>query len=65
MGREQLTDQVCRVAINLSRNCNFAVFPCRDDKRPTRPEKDGGHGWKDGTTEPDRIAWLWQRCPAR
>ena len=52
------TDQACRLAINLSRNASFAVFPCREDKRPACP-----HGFKDASKDADGIAALWLRYP--
>jgi hypothetical protein len=52
------TDEACRLAINLARNCGFAVFPCREDKRPTCP-----HGFKDATKDADAIAALWLSHP--
>jgi hypothetical protein len=54
---------VCRMAQALARNLDYAVFPCGEQKKPTRPEHEGGHGFKDATKDPDRIAWLWQRWP--
>jgi hypothetical protein len=48
-------DEACRIAQNLGRNCGFAVFPCREDKRPACP-----HGFKDGSTKPAEIAELWR-----
>lgn len=53
-----MSDEACRLAQNLARNRGYAVFPCRDDKTPTTP-----HGFKDGSTDPERIAWLWRRYP--
>jgi hypothetical protein len=50
--------EVCQLTQNLARNCGYAVFPCGEDKRPTTP-----HGFKDASTDPDRIAWLWQHYP--
>ena len=52
-----------RLAVNVSRNSGFAVFPCGGNKKPSRPQREGGHGCKDATTDPERIAWLWQRWP--
>jgi hypothetical protein len=55
---------VVRLAQNLARNCNFAVFPCGDDKRPTRPAEEGVvHGFHDATTDPDQISFLWEHWP--
>lgn len=55
--------EAARLAANLARNCAWAVFPCRDDKKPARPKREGGHGCKDATTDPERIMWLWHRWP--
>jgi hypothetical protein len=49
---------VCRLAQNLARNCGYAVFPCREDKRPACP-----HGFKQASKKPDEIAELWRRWP--
>jgi hypothetical protein len=51
-------DDVCRLAQNLARNCGYAVFPCNDDKTPACP-----HGFKNASTEPDRITRLWRDHP--
>jgi hypothetical protein len=63
-------DEVVLLAQNLARNCGYAVFPCHSapdnkalDKAPTRPKRDGGEGFKDASTDPDRIAWLWRKWP--
>jgi hypothetical protein len=53
--------EAARLAVNLARDCSWAVFPCGDNKKPVRPEREGGHGCKDATTDPERIAWLWRR----
>jgi hypothetical protein len=61
-----MSDEIMRLAQNLARTCGYAVFPMRlvgNKKLPTRPEKDGGHGFKDATKDPDGIAWLWQHWP--
>jgi hypothetical protein len=51
-------DDVCRLAQNLARNCGYAVFPCRDDKRPVLK------GWPNrASTERDAIALLWRDHP--
>jgi hypothetical protein len=62
---------VCRMAQALAKNSGYAVFPCRlvilpggkVDKPPTRPESAGGHGFKDATKDPDKIAFLWRHWP--
>ena len=57
-------DDVLRMAINLARNASYAVFPCGDNKRPTRPSEEGVlHGFHDATTDPAQIAWLWANWP--
>jgi hypothetical protein len=52
-----------QLAINLARNCGYAVFPCGENKKPTRPKNQGGTGLKDASTDPDIIRWLWQYWP--
>ena len=56
-------EEACMLACNLARNCQFAVFPCSEAKTPTRPKDQGGTGYKDASTDPDKIQWLWQRWP--
>lgn len=56
-------DDVCRLAQNLARNCGYAVFPVSESKRPTRPKSEGGTGCKDASSDPDFIAWMWDRWP--
>jgi Bifunctional DNA primase/polymerase, N-terminal len=55
--------EACYIAQNIARNCGYAVFPCGEDKKPTRPKRDGGQGLKDATTDPEQIAALWRRWP--
>jgi hypothetical protein len=55
--------EVCQLAQNVARNAGLAVFPCSARKTPTRPERDGGHGYKDASTDPEVIAWLWRHWP--
>jgi hypothetical protein len=55
--------EICRLAQNLARNCNYAVFPCSEQKMPLRPKREGGDGFKDATKDPDKIAWLWRHWP--
>lgn len=55
--------EACYVAQNIARNCGWAVFPCREDKSPARPKRQGGEGYKDATTDPECIAELWRRWP--
>jgi hypothetical protein len=52
------TDEACRLAQNLARNSEYAVFPCREDKRPACL-----HGFHDASRDPDVIAELWRRYP--
>lgn len=51
-----MSADACRLAINLARNCGYAVFPCTDDKRPTLK------GWPQrAATDAGAISELWQR----
>ncbi len=52
------TGEMVALACNLARNCGYAVFPCRDDKRPACP-----HSFKDAAKDPAAIADLWRRYP--
>lgn len=53
-----------QLAQSLARSCGFAVFPCGwETKMPTRPLADGGHGYKDGTTDREQISFLWKHWP--
>jgi len=52
-------DDALTMATNLARNCGWAVFPCRLDKRPACP-----HGFKDASRDPAQIEALWRRYPA-
>jgi hypothetical protein len=51
-------NDVIVLAENLAHNCGFAVFPCRDTKRPACP-----HGFKDATGDPVEVRPLWRRHP--
>lgn len=53
------TAEAGRLARNLATTCNYAVFPCRADKRPATP-----HGFRDASADPEAIAELWRRYPA-
>lgn len=55
-------DMVVDLALELAAR-GWAVFPCRDDKRPMRPRSDGGTGFKDASRNPEQIRELWQRWP--
>jgi hypothetical protein len=55
-----LVEDVSRLAQNLAKNCGYAVFPCREDKRPACP-----HGFKQAAHEPAAIARLWRRWPGQ
>ena len=50
--------EVVMLARNLARNCGYAVFPCREDKRPATPR-----GFKDASKDRDEIEHLWKRHP--
>lgn len=42
----------------------WPVFPCRPGfKQPLVSRRAGGHGLHDATTDPERIAAWWRRCP--
>lgn len=56
--------EAMEIAQNLARNLGWPVFPCGlETKAPTRPKHKGGNGFKDATTDPDEIAWLWHHWP--
>ncbi len=56
--------EVCQLAKNIVTNCGYPVFPCRLPKKlPARPKEEGGHGFKDASTDPKQIEWLWQNWP--
>jgi Bifunctional DNA primase/polymerase, N-terminal len=56
--------EVVVIAQNLARNCGWPVFPCGlKTKAPTRPGAEGGCGFKDASTVPDEIEWLWSNWP--
>jgi hypothetical protein len=50
--------EAARIAVNLARNCGYAVLPCRPDKRPACP-----HGFKQASSDHDAIAELWRHWP--
>src|SRR5689334_3538050 len=54
---------VATLATNLARNQGWAVFPVGGNKNPVWPKAKGGSGYKDGSKDPDRIAWLWRHWP--
>jgi hypothetical protein len=56
-------DEAATIAANLARTHGWAVFPVGDNKHPVWPKYKGGSGYKDGSKDPDRIAWLWRRWP--
>jgi hypothetical protein len=56
-------EEAARLAVNLARNCGYAVFPCGENKKPVRPKHLGGSGYKEASTDPDRISWLWKHFP--
>jgi hypothetical protein len=51
-------EEACWLAVNLARNCNFAVFPCKQDKTPATP-----HGFNDATRPSEKVLDLWARHP--
>jgi Bifunctional DNA primase/polymerase, N-terminal len=53
-----MSSEGCQLAINLSRNCGYAVFPCREDKTPAC-----SHGLHDASKDPEVITRLWRRGP--
>jgi hypothetical protein len=50
------------LAAALELAARFYVLPVRG-KLPAIPERDGGHGWLDATTDPDLIRDRWRRYP--
>ncbi len=57
MSHSEVTgDDTCRIAQALARNCGYAVFPVRDNKKPATP-----HGYKDSASDADAVARLWRR----
>ena len=50
-------------ALNLARNCHYAVFPCTEAKTPTRPKSQGGRGFHDASKRAETITGLWRRWP--
>jgi hypothetical protein len=52
------TDEACSLAIAFARNCNYAVFPVGEDKRPTL-KRWPGRASKDAGT----IVALWREHP--
>ena len=54
------SDEAMRAALALAKNCGYAVFPCSTNKTPTRPATDGGTGYKDASTNPETIEFLWR-----
>lgn len=50
--------EVCQLAQNLAGNNGWPVFPLGEDKKPRTP-----HGFKDATSDPERIGWLWRMYP--
>jgi len=63
MSATQNPVEACRLAINLARNLGYHVFPLGANKKPRRPERQGGQGWKDATADPNQIRWLWRHWP--
>jgi hypothetical protein len=53
-----MTDDVAALAAALARNRRWAVFPCREDKRPATLS-----GFKDAVSDPSAVADLWRRYP--
>ena len=52
-------DDAIMLALNLARNCRYAVHPVKEDKAPASP-----HGSRDASTDPDEITRLWRQWPA-
>jgi hypothetical protein len=63
LDRTSSNNEACRVALNVAQNCGWAVFPCGANKKPTRPDREGGQGYKDATADPEQIAWLRRNWP--
>jgi hypothetical protein len=52
------SDEACRLAQNLARNCGYCCFPCGEDKRPTLK------GWPErASTGADAIHRMWVERP--
>ena len=51
-------EEALRLALNLGRNCGYAVFPCGDNKKPTVT------GWPErASCDPEAICKLWHEHP--
>ena len=46
------------IALALA-DAGLPAFPCAPDKRPAIPKAKGGNGFRDASTDPDRIRELW------
>jgi hypothetical protein len=51
--------ETVKIATHLARKYGWAVFPCREDKKPATD-----HGFKDAVSDPELVAELWHRYPA-
>jgi Bifunctional DNA primase/polymerase, N-terminal len=47
-----------RLAINLARNTDYSLFPCREDKTPATR-----NGFRDASNDPERIDHSWKVSP--
>jgi hypothetical protein len=57
--------EVTQLAKNIAFNCGYHVFPCESEKkRPAISKREGGNGFHDATTDPDKITRLFSHPSA-
>jgi hypothetical protein len=52
------SDETLTLALNLTRNTGYPVFPLAEDKMPAIGKHKGGNGFHDATTDPAQIRRL-------
>jgi hypothetical protein len=53
-----------KAALDIATSNNWRVFPCSPlNKGPMIPKSEGGHGFKDATSEPNVIIEMWTKYP--
>jgi hypothetical protein len=57
-------NSVMDIALSLAAS-GLPVFSCGTNKAPCIPEKEGGHGFKDASTDPDEVRRLFRHPGAR